>query len=318
VYLSTKEARTSYQVFSICTSILTTAFTTTATSFDWDVNPDKRTHSPDFYGMIPDGNKPRLKIFALMFLVSIAHVTSTSMGMATLIVVSPISAWLYALASTCVYLLYRLWRGDMHYWLPAEGTKGWAISVLERILVKLGVDFTGFFQMRHPFELGGLYYTGTMIQSQVASVVFAVLYTSEKGEDALNAIYWLVASACVVWTCSYALFLASIEQGYMHTFIDTRSAIDYTVDKFNDPNSSDYEKTLVSAGNTRIYWHSIESDVCAFFADNWDMWELEQPSWFTPGYISTFPLDLLPSEVAAEEASSRASRPTRPTFARLN
>ena len=49
----------------------------------------------------------RLKVFVLVFLIMIAHVTSTSMGMAFLFTISPSRAYAYLAASMGVYLLYR-------------------------------------------------------------------------------------------------------------------------------------------------------------------------------------------------------------------
>ena len=313
VYLSTKKARTNYQVFSICTSMLTTAFTTTTISFDWDVGVTQRLYSPDFYGYIPDGHKARLKVFLLMFLATTAHVTSTSVGMAMLITISPTSAGLYVLATTCAYLIYRLCRGDLHYFLPIEGKRGWVVSVIFRVAVKIMVDFTGVIQMRHPQELGGAYYTISLLQAQVMSVVFAIMYVNESAADALDAdtVYAFAASVPAIWSCSYLMFLANIKMEYIATFTDTHNAIQYNVDKFRDPSASDAQKVSV-LGSTPIYWHPLEGEIRTFFAENWDRWEEEQPSWFTPGYISNVPLDMLPSEVADEEMSARRSRPTRP------
>ena len=318
VYLSTKKARTNYQVFSICTGILTTTFTSTTFSFDWDVGPKQRLLAPSFYGYIPDGLKARLKVFLLMFLATIAHVTSTSVGMAMLIAVSLSSAALYALASMCVYLLYRTCRGDFHYWLPGEGKWGYVASFIPRVGVKILVDYTGIIQMRHPMEVGGLYFTLSLLQAQVASVVFAILYVDESAADTLDAdtVYAFAASVPAIWACSYLMFLASVNEGYIQTFVDTKSAIQYNVDLFKDPRASDQQRAGV-ATTTRIYWHSVEEEMRTYFANDWDRWEQEQPSWFTPGFISTLPLDMLPSDVADEEMSARRSRPTRPTFAGL-
>jgi len=138
--------------------VLTTAFTSTTIAFDLDTNPKKRSFSPAFYGYVPDGNKARLKVFLLMFLVKIAHVMSTSMGMTFLFTISPSSAYAYLAASMGAFLLYRACRGDLHYWVPLEGKTGWFVSVLARLNVKIIADFTACIHFRHPKELGGLYY----------------------------------------------------------------------------------------------------------------------------------------------------------------
>jgi len=196
--------------------VLTTAFTSATIAFDWDVSPSKRSYAPAFYGYVPDGNKARLTVFLLMFLIMIAHVTSTSMGMAFLFTISPSSAYAYLAASTGVYLLYRACRGDLYYWMPVEGKTGWFVSIMFRVIVKVIADYTGLIQFRHPKELGGMYYSLTLLQAQVGSAVFAKLYVDASDGDAealaVEVVYAVVATASITWACSYALFLAHIKK----------------------------------------------------------------------------------------------------------
>ena len=207
-----------------------------------------------------------------MFLVKIAHVMSTSMGMTFLFTISPSSAYAYLAASMGVFLLYRACRGDLHYWVPLEGKTGWFVSVLARLNVKIIADFTACIHFRHPKELGGLYYSLTLLQAQVGSAVFAKLYVDASDGDAealaAEMIYTVVATASMTWACSYSLFFAHIKKGYAGTFIDTRSAVKYTVDIFNDPKASDQQKADVTM-NTRVYWRSIEDEVRKFLAEKW-------------------------------------------------
>jgi len=93
--------------------------------------------------------------------------------------------------------------------------------------------------------------------------VFAKLYVDASDGDAealaAEMIYTVVATASMTWACSYSLFFAHIKKGYAGTFIDTRSAVKYTVDIFNDPKASDQQKADVTM-NTRVYWRSIEDE----------------------------------------------------------
>ena len=164
--------------------MLTTAFTSTTIAFDSDTNPTKRSHTLSFYGYVPDGNKARLKVFLFMVLIKIAHVMSTSMGLAFLFAISLSSAYAYLAVSMGVFLLYRACRCDLHYWLPVEGKTGWFASIVARVFVKIVVDFTGCIQFRHPNDLGGLYYSLTLLQAQVGSAVFAKMYIDASEGDA--------------------------------------------------------------------------------------------------------------------------------------
>jgi len=238
-----------------------------------------------------------------MFLLMIAHVTSTSMGMAFLSTISPSSAYAYMAASMGVYLLYRACRRDLHYWVPIESKTGWIFSILSRVIAKVIADFTGCIHMRHPYELGGLYYSLTLLQAQVESAAFAKLYidANEGDADALAAeiVYTVVAAASITWACSYSLFFAHIKEGYAGTFIDTRSSVQFVLDRFNNPKANDYQKAGV-VGTTRSYWRSIEEEVRKFLAEKWTAWEQEKPKWFTKAFIAKIHDDMLPERGLAE------------------
>jgi hypothetical protein len=51
---------------SIAVSAITTGFTASMISFDFDVNPRHRRETPDFYGYIPDSAGKRAAIFFCM------------------------------------------------------------------------------------------------------------------------------------------------------------------------------------------------------------------------------------------------------------
>ena len=45
------------------------------------------------------------------------------------------------------------------------------VSLLQRVFIKTITDFTGVIQLRHPNELGGLYWTANMFLGLLASFV---------------------------------------------------------------------------------------------------------------------------------------------------
>ena len=110
----------------------------------------------------------------------------------------------------------------------------------------MNVDFADCIHFRHPIELGGLYYSLTLLQAQVGSAVCAKLYVDASDGDAealaAETVYEFTATVSATWACSYVLFFARIKKSYAGTFIDTRSAIQYTVDQFSDPKASDHQR----------------------------------------------------------------------------
>jgi len=122
-----------------------------------------------------------------------------------------------------------------------------------------------------------------------------------------ETVYAVVTTASMTWACSYSLFLAHIKKGYAGTFIDTRCAIQFTVDQFNDPKASDHQKAEV-VGSTRRYWRSIEDELRKFLAEKWTAWEEEKPTFFTKTWIAKLHDDMLPERVMAERRRSGRRR----------
>ncbi|GMH80619.1 hypothetical protein TL16_g08624 [Triparma laevis f. inornata] len=63
-------------IFSLIVSVFTASFTATGISFNTDVDKNKRAHTPDFYGYVPDGAKKKVKVFMNMFLISACQLSA--------------------------------------------------------------------------------------------------------------------------------------------------------------------------------------------------------------------------------------------------
>ena len=69
----------------------------------------------------------------------------------------------FAGGEVLLFLLWKLLRGDFLYWIRVEGVLDVIISALERVFVKVVVDFTGCVHFRHPYELGGAAFTTSIV-----------------------------------------------------------------------------------------------------------------------------------------------------------
>ena len=125
-------------VFSIFTSAAAIAFASTTISVDFDIDPSKRLHAPDFYGYMPDEN--RLLVFLLMCFMTISHVLMKILACSVLLRLSDIWFFLYMAGDMSLHLLFKLVRGDLRYWIRIDSMVGWVVSVLVRIGVKAITD----------------------------------------------------------------------------------------------------------------------------------------------------------------------------------
>lgn len=87
-------------------------------------------------------------------------------------------SWLYLGGDMAVYIMLKLARGDFTYWLPIKGVLGFLVSLFVRLIVRIVADFTSCVHLRHPSEVGGLYFTVNIIVPLIGLIPFLLL---EKG-----------------------------------------------------------------------------------------------------------------------------------------
>ena len=85
--------------------------------------------------------------------------------MALLAIVGGRWVLMYLVSDMGLYFLYKILRRDLWHWIPLEGAASVAESVLERLVVKVLVDFTGVIQFRGAAEMGGSYFAFNMVRA---------------------------------------------------------------------------------------------------------------------------------------------------------
>jgi hypothetical protein len=162
-------------VLSVGLSCLSAAFTATTVAYDIDTNADKRRNDPHFYGYIPDDAAgKRVLIFLFLFLYHAVYSIGQTLSMAVLAKTRWLWLALYLLADHTGFILYKLARRDLIYWVPGFGCP---VSMLFRFLAKVVADFTGLVHCRHPLELGGIYFFVNTLMHVASWFVAAALYS---------------------------------------------------------------------------------------------------------------------------------------------
>ena len=152
VVLRNPEETTIEALISIGISLLTIGYTSALITFDKDVDARSRKKEPAFNGFIPDDNGLRGRCFTLMTLMSALHSLSRSFGCAFLGASSSGKMTLvyFVVGEMILYLVWKIFRRDFFYFVRLEGPLAFLLAFLERILVKVIVDFSGCIHMRHP------------------------------------------------------------------------------------------------------------------------------------------------------------------------
>jgi hypothetical protein len=204
-------------------------------------------------------------------------------------------------------------------------------SVLIRSIIKTIVDLALIVHYRHPYDLGGMYWSGNVVLNQLFCFASVYLYKKHLNDvisdnmnyrdgtekdikvsprcnpadfDSYNVNYVceeseLEASLWNVVFCLFALsmlsfngFLLSIKREYWVTFFDTRTGPQFAADTYHEV-ETDCSRFEIF-GHHPSYYDNIAEELMEWLADSWDRWEEEKPGWFTAAAMSRIPEDMLP------------------------
>jgi len=174
------------------------------------------------------------------------------------------------------------------------------VSSIQRILVKVVTDFTGCLHLRHPYELGGLGFTISMIWAQAFPLV-ALQYFDGDSKDIMTG--FLVVSL-MAWLMLNIIFFCTIDLSYLNTFFGTKTAPQYTCEHFLT-SKDDFQKFDAMFNNRIEYTKTIHEEVKEWVGENINQWRRENPDWFNIGLI---PDDFLPKYVFESEGGAKRRR----------
>jgi len=126
-------------------------------------------------------NDWRVRCFTLIMLISTLHNLSRSVAYALLGLTDTALLFYFIEGEMLIFFAYKIARKDFWYWPRMDGATKVIGSIFARVVVKTFADFSGCLQLRHPYELGGLGFSASMIWAQMMPFVALQLY--EGGED---------------------------------------------------------------------------------------------------------------------------------------
>jgi len=308
VLLSNPEEAGIAALLSIAISVSTTGFSSAMISFDMDVDVPHREAQPRFYGYIPNDNALRVRCFALMTMMSALHNLSRSLGCAFLAANGGIMLVMYLSGGEVLFFLaWKILRRDFYYYPRWEGYIINVFSLIERVLMKVIVDYTGCLPFRHPKEMGGLMFSLNMLWAQVFP--FISLYLVDDNESTLGGrtreeMLLVLIGIFILWLVLTIIFFCTIDISYIGTFFGTKTGPQYTVELFERGNT-DSAKFRAVFKNRLQYTEKIHYHVKEWVAENIDQWRRDQPDWFK---IAMIPDELLPKDVLEAEGGAKRRR----------
>ena len=159
---------TNQAVLSLVVSALSTGYSSSTITFDFDTGVQRRKDEPEFYGFIPDGTRGTV-VFGCMILNGGLLLLARSASAALLMHVKSSYFLYYVLGDCAFFFLQKAARGDARTFINVEGWAGTVFcDFLNQIAFKLIVDYTGLVQLRAPGVLGGCYWTGNMVGAKAS------------------------------------------------------------------------------------------------------------------------------------------------------
>jgi hypothetical protein len=206
-----------------------------------------------------------------------------------------------------IYLVVKILIGDFWYWLPAGGMVEILSSFVFRVLVKVVTDFTSIPQLRHPHEVGGLYWAFGFVLTMGSLPLAIVGGEAHLGERAMY-VAWTVVKFFVPFSFAcFAVFFLNIERKYWGTFWSTQRSKDLTMSFFLEGKSDEMKSNVLLY--SRHHWVSIEDKVKDWIGENWASWEGDKPKWFDEGMLASVPAEFIPRIGGARRRETASPHP---------
>jgi H+/gluconate symporter-like permease len=153
------------------------------------------------------------------------------------------------------------------------------------VVVKFVSDSCGLVHFRHPYEVGGAYWTASVAWGTLILPQIAARFYPEDGPIDRDTLINLALVLSLLWTFVFAVFLMTIKKKYYVTFWDTTSGkaqIEKKFFSYMGSNTVAMDEAAVGVICTvqRTLWEHFEEEAKQFVMSNWEEWEKQDYEWF--------------------------------------
>ena len=288
---------------SLCVSLLSTGFIGATISYDFDTSPEKRANQPEFYGYMSDNQTLRTMTFLSMVLNSALVLCIRAFSSALLFNVNT-RHFVFAISvDMLIYFTQKGLRFDYRYWMfRIEGPIGAILNFFARLIVKLVTDYTSIVHFRHPYELGGFYWTFNMFLSLAGSWISVYVY-KEQTENPVNDVEKFMLALTLAWFANFTIFLSMVKRRYLKTFYTIETGKQFGGRLFLEA-ENDTQRAQVFTRHSS-HWKKIKPKVQDWLNSGWADWEAKGPLWFHSTFLASVPPEMVK---LARDASSGLSR----------
>jgi len=278
---------------SVAVGCVSSAFITTALTFDKDLDPKTRRTMSEFYGMIPDSEILRNLCFGAMMIMTTSLMVCRVFTMSMLGAMENHCLVSFVAAEVGFMLLVKLLRKDFKYWVGG----GPILSLFIRVFSYATGSYTGILKLRHPLDFGGLYFTLSMVWGIALSI--ATSFTIYSGPQ-LDTIRALMLWCCILWVVSFIAVLALIKRRYWRTFLSVQTGSQFLVSNFRSaPKGPEYDeiRSEIVHYDQDLWMKEIAEEFQDWLTSNWRVWQISKPKWLNPEWPDLIPPHLLPDPI---------------------
>lgn len=290
-------------IMSLASSIFTAAFIAASIAIEKDVDKECRRLSPDVYGFVPLESRWRtVCVCLIIFMLCAVQLTAKAFACALCAIESNAILAIYLVGDIFVMFAIKLTRCDFTYWPPTDSS--WLrnlVSFIARVITKVIVDFTGSPLYRHPYEMGGFYYSFTLISTPFVCFYFGSRYLAHVEDEEVQAslpsifsseqVYGSIGALSVLQLISFISLLKIMPKKYRSTFYSLKTGSRYCCELFQKTREDSCKIHIF--GNCKSYWEPVQSEVRVWLNDRLPTWINESPEWFDDQIKSTIPDELL-------------------------
>lgn len=151
-------------------------------------------------------------------------------------------------------------------------------------------------------ELGGLYWSASLLINQAATFVAAYMYFRSASshadtQDISSSVVWLVLSALEIFTlvCIAVFFWLMNPLHDKSSFYSTMTAKQHCCNRFVNISKTDLEK-FVAFESHPSYYKAIRHDLTKWVNERWPAWKEDRPDFLSDRLILMIPDDMIPRE----------------------
>jgi hypothetical protein len=204
-----------------------------------------------------------------------------------------------------LYLAVKIGRKDFSYWMPLDGLLEHLVSLLMRIVAKMITDFTCIVQLRHPYEVGGIYWVLGCVLTMVSLPAVSKFSEAQLQGQEIELVWTVIMYITPTTAFFFIVFFASIDRNYWKSFFSFQKGCHYTISTIRNNYQNDELKAKAIFNKSRKHWISMEEEIRSWVEANWERWEEEKPKWFDEGMRSRIPVSYIPTASARKAENDR-------------